>query len=222
MTKKERAVGVVEFLNTRYAAYTSCYLNYKTDYEVLISAILSAQCTDARVNMITERLFKKYTCLQDYAGANLLELEQDIKQAGFYHEKAKHIRSCAAVLLQKHGGQMPREMEELTALDGVGRKTANVIRAFVFNIPCCIVDTHVLRLSNRFGLIETQSPVKAETELIKLIPEEYQILYNTRAIAHGRAICKAQKPKCSECELWVCAKREKEFASQTQNAPLKI
>ena len=170
-------------------------------YELLIATMLSAQCTDDRVNMVTEKLFKKYTSLEAFAQADIKELEQDIRSTGFYHNKAKNIITAANQLLTEYNGEMPSDIDSLTGLAGVGRKTANVVRTHIFHIPSIVVDTHVKRISNKLGLTESDDPVKIEFELMDIFPEDHWGRYNTQVIAHGRTICKARKPDCENCLL---------------------
>lgn len=206
MKKADRVRAVMELLDEHYPTENKCYLHYSTDYELLIATILSAQCTDDRVNIVTESLFKKYQTLEAFAMAELSELEEDIRSTGFYHNKAKNIISACSMLLNEYNGVMPSEIEELTRLAGVGRKTANVVRSHIFNLPSIVVDTHVKRISKKLGLTNTEDPVKAELELMKLLPEEHWIRYNTQMIAHGRKICKARKPDCENCFMSVICK----------------
>lgn len=163
--------------------------------------MLSAQCTDARVNIVTETLFKKYDSVEKFAGADLKELEQDIHSTGFYHMKAKNIISCCRSLLERHNGEVPRQMEELTALAGVGRKTANVIRGNIYDEPSIVVDTHVKRISRKLGLTKEEDPEKIEYDLMKILPKDHWILWNIHIITLGRSICVARSPKCGECFL---------------------
>ena len=167
----------------------------------MIAVILSAQCTDARVNIVTKDLFVKYDSLEKFANADIKELEQDIHTTGFYHNKAKNIIGCAKRLLEVYGGEVPSALEDLLTLPGVGRKTANVIRGNIYNEPSIVVDTHVKRISNRLGFTEQQDPEKIEFELMEKIPKEHWILYNIQIITFGRSICSARSPKCSECFL---------------------
>ena len=163
--------------------------------------ILSAQCTDARVNIVTKDLFRKYDSLEKFACADLKEMEKDIHSTGFYHNKAKNIISCSRDLLEKHDGEVPRELEELTALAGVGRKTANVIRGNIYNEPSIVVDTHVKRISKKLGLTDNDDPVKVEFDLMDVLPKDHWILWNIDIITLGRTICTARNPKCEECFL---------------------
>ncbi len=197
----EKVEYILEKLNELYPTDTKCYLNYTKPYELLISTILAAQCTDDRVNLVTEKLFKQYDTLEAFAMADLSELEEDIKSTGFFRNKAKHIKQSANIIIDKYNGEVPSEIEELTSLPGVGRKTANVVRGHIFGIPSVVVDTHVKRISNRLGLANSTNPEKIEFELMKVLPEDSWIRYNTQVIAHGRLICKARKPECSNCIL---------------------
>lgn len=200
MTKKEKVTKVLELLLEHYGP-TMCYLDHETPWQLLIATILSAQCTDARVNLVTKDLFRKYPSVKAFAEADLQELEQDIHSTGFYHNKAKNIIACCQKLLLEHNGEVPSDIESLTALAGVGRKTANVVRGHCFGIPSVVVDTHVKRVSNLLGLTKEQDPVKIEFDLMKIVPKEKWIDINTQMIAHGRKICIARRPKCAECFL---------------------
>ena len=176
-------------------------MDHENPWQLLVATILSAQCTDARVNIVTESLFKKYDSIAAFANAELKELEKDIHSTGFYHMKAKNIISCCKDLLEKHGGEVPRELKELTALAGVGRKTANVIRGNIYNEPSIVVDTHVKRISKKLGLTENEDPEKVEYDLMKVLPKEHWILWNIQIITLGREICTARSPKCDSCFL---------------------
>ena len=176
-------------------------MNHETPWQLLIAVILSAQCTDARVNIVTANLFKKYDTLEKFANAELSELEKDIHSTGFYHMKAKNIISCCKDLIEKHGGEVPRELKDLTALAGVGRKTANVIRGNIYDEPSIVVDTHVKRISKKLGLTENEDPEKVEYDLMNVLPKEHWILWNIQIITLGRTICVARSPKCEECFL---------------------
>ncbi len=201
MTKKERVKEIVKILNEEYGTDYKCYLDHKNAWELLVATILSAQCTDARVNIVTKDLFVKYPDVYAFAKANQSELEKDIYSTGFYKNKAKNIISCAREVIERHGGEVPSDIDSLTNLSGVGRKTANVIRGNIFDEPSIVVDTHVKRISNLLGLTKEQDPVKIEYDLMKCLPKEQWILYNLQIIAHGRKICIARRPKCSECVL---------------------
>lgn len=179
----------------------ACSLDYKEPLELLISTILSAQCTDARVNIVTKDLYEKYKNAEDFAKANLEELENIIRSTGFYHNKAKNIIACCQKIITDFHGKVPDTMEELTSLPGVGRKTANLILGDIFHKPAVVVDTHCIRLSNRIGLTNKQDPVKIEFELAKIIEPSYQIQFCHQLVFHGRAICNARKPKCSICPI---------------------
>ena len=176
-------------------------MNYETPWQLLIATMLSAQCTDARVNIVTADLFQKYDTLEKFANADLKELEQDIKPTGFYHNKAKNIIACTRDLLYRFGGEVPRSLEDLTSLAGVGRKTANVIRGNIYHDPSVVVDTHVKRISRRLGLTKNEDPEKIETDLMKELPKDHWILYNIQIITFGRSICTARSPKCEQCFL---------------------
>jgi len=206
MTKKERVAKVTEALNKEYGTEVKTYLHYETTWQLLFATILSAQCTDDRVNMVTKDLYQKYTSIEDFANADLAELERDIYSTGFYKNKAKNIKACAAALLERHGGEVPHTIEELTALPGVGRKTANVVRGNVFQEPSIVVDTHVKRVTRLLGLTKETDPVKVEFDLMKILPEEQWILYNIQVIAVGRTWCVSGRPKCAECILRNCCK----------------
>ena len=169
---KKRTAQILERLDEMYGTQPICYLNHNSAWQLLIAVILSAQCTDARVNIVTADLFVKYDTLEKFAEADLEELEQDIHSIGFYHSKAKNIISCCRDLVTKFGGEVPSSIEDLTSLAGVGRKTANVIRGNVYNEPSIVVDTHVKRISNRLGFTEESDPVKIEQDLMKVLPKE--------------------------------------------------
>lgn len=203
-SKKARALRVEQILDRldqEYGTEYICYLNYETPWQLLIAVILSAQCTDARVNIVTADLFKKYDSLEKFANADLKKLEKDIHSTGFYHMKAKNIISCCKDLIEKHGGVVPSDLSELTALAGVGRKTANVIRGNIYDLPSIVVDTHVKRISKKLGLTENDDPEKVEYDLMAVLPRDHWILWNIQIITLGRTICTARSPKCGECFL---------------------
>ncbi|MBR1772286.1 MAG: endonuclease III [Eubacterium sp.] len=203
MTKKQRAAEVCRLLNKEYGTDLRCYLEYDPEkpWQLLFATILSAQCTDERVNIVTRELFKKYPTLEAVAAADIAEFEKDIYSIGFYRNKAKNIISCANALIEDFDGQVPSAIDELTSLPGVGRKTANVIRGNIFGINSIVVDTHVKRVSTLLGLTKDEDPVKIEFELMKLLPEDQWILYNFQVIAHGRKVCIARRPQCENCVL---------------------
>lgn len=199
MTKHTKAI--LDLLDAQYGTEYICYLNHENAWQLLVATILSAQCTDARVNIVTKDLFVKYPSVQAFADADLKELEQDIRPTGFYHNKAKNIIACCQDLVNKFGGEVPSSMEDLTSLAGVGRKTANVIRGNIYHEPSVVVDTHVKRISKKLGLTKEDDPEKVEYELMKVLPRDHWILYNIQIITLGRQICKAPTPKCEECFL---------------------
>lgn len=179
-----------------------CELRYSNPLELLIATILSAQCTDARVNEVTRTLFQRYRTAADYAAAPLSELEEAIRPTGFYRNKARNIQACCRALVEKHGGQVPRTMEALTALDGVGRKTANVVLGNAFGInEGIVVDTHVRRVAQRLGLTRQTDPEKIELELMQQVPRDLWTQFSHWLIWHGRRRCSARKPDCPNCEL---------------------
>lgn len=198
---KVRVDNVLSALDQEYGTEYICYLNHETPWQLLIAVILSAQCTDARVNLVTADLFQKYKSPADFANAGLKELEKDIHSLGFYHMKAKNIISCCQDLVERFGGQVPEKMEDLTSLAGVGRKTANVIRGNIYNEPSIVVDTHVKRISRKLGFAKEEDPEKIEYELMKVLPKDHWILWNIHIITLGRTICTARSPKCGECFL---------------------
>lgn len=200
MTKNERIEQILIRLKEQYGP-TKCYLDHETAWQLLVATILSAQCTDDRVNIVTKGLFQKYQSVKDFAEVSIEELEKDIHSTGFYHNKAKNIIACCQKLLIEYDGEVPSEIEKLTELAGVGRKTANVVRGNWYGIESIVVDTHVKRLSNLLGLTKNEDPVKIEYDLMKIIPKEKWIELNTQLIAHGRKICVARRPKCNECFL---------------------
>lgn len=188
-------------MEEQYTRDLTCYLDHDSAWQLLIATIMSAQCTDARVNEVTKTLFVKYPSVEALALAELTELEKDIHSVGFYHNKAKNIIACCQKLVSDFGGEVPSDIELLTTLPGVGRKTANVIRGNIFKEPSVVVDTHVLRISNKLGLVKTDDSVKAEFALMKEVSRDYWIYINHWFIALGRTICKAPRPKCDECYL---------------------
>lgn len=206
MTKKERALKCVEILKNIYPD-AICSLDYENPFELLIATRLSAQCTDARVNLVTPELFSKYKTLDDYANADVKDIERIIHSCGFYHGKAKDIIAIATKIRDEFGGRVPDTIEDLTSLQGVGRKTANLIVGDIYNKPAVVTDTHVIRITNRIGLVGTKEPVKVENELRKLLPPEESNNFCHRMVLFGRDTCPARNPKCEECPLnEVCRK----------------
>ena len=199
--ERERMERIIRALNQEYSTEYRCYLHYETPWQLLIATILSAQCTDERVNQVTKELFRKYKRLEDFANASQEELERDIHSTGFYRNKAKNIIACTKKLVEEYNGVVPNDIELLTKLAGVGRKTANVIRGNIYKEPSIVVDTHVKRISRRLGFTGEEDPVKIEYDLMELLPKEQWILYNIQIITHGRSICTARNPKCGICFL---------------------
>ncbi len=205
---EERVKQITKVLDETYGTKKVIYLEHQHPWQLLIAVILSAQCTDARVNLVTRDLFQKYPTLEAFAAADLKEMEQDIHSTGFYHNKAKNIIACARRLIDDFGGEVPRSLEDLLTLPGVGRKTANVIRGNVYDDDSIVVDTHVKRISRRLGLTERTDPTDVEFDLMEVLPKDHWIMYNIQVIAHGRSICKAKNPKCGECPLYeVCVSK---------------
>ena len=197
----KRTKEIIRRLDEVYTTEYKCYLEHDSAWQLLIATILSAQCTDARVNIVTKDLFRKYPTIEAFAEADVNELEQDIKSTGFYHNKARNIIGCCRKLVYEFHGEVPRSIEELTSLPGVGRKTANVIRGNIYHEPSIVVDTHVKRISNRLGLTKETDPEKIEYDLEKVLPKDHWILFNIQIITFGRQICFARNPKCEECFL---------------------
>ncbi|MDQ6800423.1 MAG: endonuclease III [Acidobacteriota bacterium] len=199
--KQERALDIVSRLKQMYPK-AKCSLDFTSAFELLIATMLSAQSTDVRVNIVTKSLFRKYPDAQAFASATQPEMERDVRQTGFFRNKAKAVIAASTAIMEKHGGQVPRTMEELTALPGVGRKTANVVLGNAFKTAVgIVVDTHVTRVSGRLGLTANVDPLKIEQDLMKLIPQKEWTVFSHRLIQHGRQICIARKPKCRECRL---------------------
>ena len=204
MTKRTREI--LGLLDEVYGTEYKCYLNYETPWQLLIATMLSAQCTDARVNLVTETLFKKYDSLEKFADADVKELEQDIHSTGFYHSKAKNIIACAKRLVEDYNGEVPKELDRLTSLAGVGRKTANVMLSVGFGKPAFAVDTHVFRVANRIGLADGKTPDDVEKQVTSIVPEEKWGNAHHWLIHHGRRICHAQNPDCENCPVRICCK----------------
>ena len=200
MRTPEQVSEIVRLLLKEYPE-ASCTLDWGKDYELLFSVRLAAQCTDERVNRITPALFARFPTLESFARADVSEVEEYVRSCGFYRAKARDIVACAQVLLERYGGELPRTMEELTALPGVGRKTANLILGDVFRVPgSTVVDTHCIRLSNRLGLVDDlKDPVKIEMRLREILPPERSSDFCHCIVLHGRAVCDARKPACERC-----------------------
>ena len=200
MRTQEQVNEIVRLLMAEYPL-ADCTLDWNKAYELLFSVRLAAQCTDERVNKITPALFARFPTLEAFAEADVAEVEEYVRSCGFYHSKARDIVACANVLLEKYGGELPRTMEELTALPGVGRKTANLILGDVFNVPgSTVVDTHCIRISNLLGLVDDlKDPVKIEMELRKILPPEHSSDFCHCIVLHGRAVCIARRPECERC-----------------------
>ncbi|HET7107482.1 MAG TPA: endonuclease III [Candidatus Acidoferrum sp.] len=200
-TEPRRVAAILAGLDAAYPDAT-CELNYSNAFQLLIATILSAQCTDVRVNQVTSELFKKYTKPEDFAYASPAELEKEIRPTGFFRNKTKSIMGASKGLIEKFGGEVPRTMEEILTLPGVARKTGNVVLGTAYGIASgVVVDTHVIRLSQRLDLTRNEEPKKIEQDLMKVIPENKWIKFSHQLIWHGRRVCAARKPKCAECNL---------------------
>lgn len=198
---KKHAAAVLRCLHREYPDAT-CSLDFQTPLELLVATVLSAQCTDERVNLVTKQLFPQYPTAAHYAKAPIAELERIIQSTGFYHNKAKSIQNCCRLLVEHYGGEVPEDMEQLVELPGIGRKTANVILGTAFGIASGIaVDTHVGRLSRRLGLTREKDPEKVERDLMEAIPRKQWTAFSHQMIQHGRRVCAAKKPKCDTCPL---------------------
>ena len=197
---KNNANEILRILEKEYPN-VKIQLNYTTPFELLVATILSSQCTDERVNQVTSKLFLKYKTPQDYLNAPDAELENDIFSTGYYKAKTKKIKETAKMILEDFDGEVPNTMENLIKLPGVGRKTANVILGHIFNVPAIVVDTHVIRLSNRLGWVNTKNAEKIEKELMNLIPRDKWVIFTHYIINHGRKVCTARNPKCDSCAI---------------------
>lgn len=201
LTTKKRVREICDRLNAHYTTDLTCYLTHEDAWQLLVATILSAQCTDARVNIVTKDLFRLYPTPEALGNAKLSDVEKCIRSTGFYHNKAKNVIACSKEIAEKYGGVVPSDIDLLTKLPGVGRKTANVIRGNVFHEPSIVVDTHVKRISRKLGLTVSEDPVQIEKDLMRLVPKEQWILWNIQIIAHGRSICPARNPQCDNCFL---------------------
>lgn len=191
---------IVKILKKSYPVNKSA-LNYKNPLQLLVATILSAQCTDVMVNKVTPALFAKYKTAKDYAKVQQSQFELEVRTTGFYRNKSKNIIACAKEIDEKYNGEVPRTLEELTKLPGIGRKTANVILGHVFGVPGIVVDTHVIRLSYRMGLTKNKDPLKIEQDLMEIIPKKTWTHFSNMLIYHGRAVCAARRPKCDKCQI---------------------
>lgn len=201
MTKKEKVINILEILNEKFGK-PECALKYNTPFELLVAVILSAQCTDVRVNIVTSEMYKKVNTPEQFANLPVEEIEEMIKSTVFYRNKAKNIKLCSQQLLNEYNGEIPQEMDKLVKLAGVGRKTANVVRGEIWGLADGItVDTHVKRLSNLIGLTKNDDPIKIEQDLMKIVPRDSWIDFSHYLILQGRDKCIARRPKCQECEI---------------------
>lgn len=198
MNKKEKALLAVEALKKEYPEAV-CSLTAKNEFELLVATRLSAQCTDARVNIVTPALFERYRTLEDYALADVEDVENYIRSCGFFHTKARDIIGMAQQILERFDGRVPDNIEDLTSLPGVGRKTANLICGDIYGKPAVVADTHLIRITNLLGLVKTKDPAKVETELKKILPPEESNDFCHRCVLHGRAVCIARRPRCENC-----------------------
>lgn len=198
---KKNTAKILELLDEYYGTDIVCYLDHENAWQLLFATILSAQCTDARVNIVTKDLFKQYPDVKAFAEASLPDMEEAVKPTGFYHHKAENLIACARMLLEKYDGEVPDTLEELIKLPGVGRKTANVILGNIYGKESIVVDTHVKRVSKRLGLTDQEDPTAVEFDLMKALPKDHWILFNLQIIAHGRGLCNARKPECETCFL---------------------
>lgn len=198
MKLKERCKEIYSLLEKEYGIVKPM-LDYSTPFELMVAVILSAQCTDERVNMVTKELFKNYSTPEEFMNADILKLEELVKSTGFYRNKAANIKKCGEIIVKEYNSKIPEEMEELIKLPGVGRKTANVVRGHLFGYPGVTVDTHVKRISGRIGITKSDNPEKIEIDVMKVVESKNWFLFSNYIIVHGRKICKARKPLCGEC-----------------------
>jgi len=201
MQLSKTTVRILEILDSLYPWDGRCFLHYETPWQLLFATILSAQCTDDRVNQVTPQLFEMYPSLESIAKADLYALQDVIRSTGFFRSKARHLQGSARKLLEEYNGELPSDIDDLTSLSGVGRKTANVVRGHIFGIPSVVVDTHVKRVARRLGLTDQTDPVKIEFELMKKLPKSHWIRCNQQLITHGRQVCTARNVRCKDCGL---------------------
>lgn len=210
MRVSERTKEILQRLDDRYGLEIICSLDYTSDLELLVATMLSAQCTDERVNIVTKDLFARYKNVSDFANADIEELEHMVKPTGFFRAKAAHIKEAAMMIMTEHGGKVPDNIDDLTKLPGVGRKTANVILTHIYNVPGIVVDTHVKRITGRLGLTKERDPVKIEFDLYKKLPKEHWGRLNCQLITFGREICTARSPMCGQCFMAdICKSKDK-------------
>lgn len=210
MRVSERIKEILQRLDDRYGLEIICSLDYTSDLELLVATMLSAQCTDERVNIVTKDLFARYKNVSDFANADIEELEHMVKPTGFFRAKAAHIKEAAMMIMTEHGGKVPDNIDDLTKLPGVGRKTANVILTHIYNVPGIVVDTHVKRITGRLGLTKERDPVKIEFDLYKKLPKEHWGRLNYQLITFGREICTARSPMCGQCFMAdICKSKDK-------------
>ena len=210
MRVSERTKEILQRLDDRYGLEIICSLDYTSDLELLVATMLSAQCTDERVNIVTKDLFARYKNVSDFANADIEELEHMVKPTGFFRAKAAHIKEAAMMIMTEHGGKVPDNIDDLTKLPGVGRKTANVILTHIYNVPGIVVDTHVKRITGRLGLTKERDPVKIEFDLYKKLPKEHWGRLNYQLITFGREICTARLPMCGQCFMAdICTSKDK-------------
>lgn len=198
--ERKRAAEIVKLLKAEYPK-AQCSLNYKTEHQLLVATILSAQCTDKRVNQITPNLFEKYKNVESFAYCNVEELAQDVHSAGYHNSKARSIQGAALKIIEEHGGQVPTNMTDLIDLPGVGRKTANCVLGECFDVPSMVIDTHMIRIMNLLGFSKTKNAVQMESELMKIFDEKDWVKLTHMIIDHGRAVCIARRPQCEQCVL---------------------
>lgn len=198
--ERKRAAEIVKLLKAEYPK-AQCSLNYKTEHQLLVATILSAQCTDKRVNQITPNLFEKYKNVESFAYCNVEELAQDVHSAGYHNSKARSIQGAALKIIEEHGGQVPTNMTDLIDLPGVGRKTANCVLGECFDVPSMVIDTHMIRIMNLLGFSKTKNAVQMESELMEIFDEKDWVKLTHMIIDHGRAVCIARRPQCEQCVL---------------------
>lgn len=200
MNNKTKVKKIISIFDELYPE-AKCSLNYKDPVQLLVATQLAAQCTDARVNIVTESLFKKYKNVYDYANADITQFEQEIRSTGFYHNKAKNIINCCKMIIEQFGGQVPSNLDDLLKLPGVGRKTGNLVLGDIYGIPGLVIDTHAKRLSKRMGFTENEDPEKVEYDLMDIVPKDDWSKFCHQMVYHGRAVCKAIKPACDKCKI---------------------